>query len=62
MGVDAGSGAGPGSVACQLTLAAAAARPGETVTALLQVSCSLPEAVELQVRNTFNLPRCQNTA
>ena len=36
-------------VACQLTLAAAAARPGETVTALLQVSCSQPEAVELQV-------------
>ncbi|EFN58536.1 hypothetical protein CHLNCDRAFT_140640 [Chlorella variabilis] len=35
-------------VACQLTLAAAAARPGETVTALLQVSCSQPEAVELQ--------------
>ncbi|KAL4443005.1 hypothetical protein ABPG77_008496 [Micractinium sp. CCAP 211/92] len=33
---------------CSLTLAAAAARPGETVTALLQVSCSQPEALELQ--------------
>ena len=37
-------------VACSLTLAAAACRPGDTVTALLQVSCSHPEAVELQVR------------
>lgn len=38
-----------GLVACQLTLAATAARPGDTVTALLQVSCSQPEALELQV-------------
>lgn len=36
-------------VACSLTLAAAACRPGDTVTALLQVSCSQPETVELQV-------------
>ncbi|KAL4457739.1 hypothetical protein ABPG75_012604 [Micractinium tetrahymenae] len=46
-----GGGAGDDSaaqVACSLTLAAAAARPGETVTALLQVSCSQPEALELQ--------------
>lgn len=39
-----------GLMACQLTLAATAGhRPGDTVTALLQVSCSQPEAVELQV-------------
>jgi hypothetical protein len=36
-----------GLMACQLTLAATAGhRPGDTVTALLQVSCSQPEAVE----------------
>jgi hypothetical protein len=49
MGAAAASEVAPGLVACQLTLAAAAARPGETVTAMLQVSCSQPEAVELQV-------------
>jgi hypothetical protein len=39
-----------GLMACQLTLAATAGHhPGDTVTALLQVSCSQPEAVELQV-------------
>jgi hypothetical protein len=44
-----GPTAAPGLVNCQLSLAAAAARPGETVTALLQVSCSEPESLELQV-------------
>ncbi|KAL4857998.1 Suppressor of tumorigenicity 14 [Chlorella vulgaris] len=48
MGAAAANEVAPGLVACQLTLAAAAARPGETVTAMLQVSCSQPEAVELQ--------------
>lgn len=43
-----GTDEGAAQLACSLTLAAAAARPGETVTALLQVSCSQPEALELQ--------------
>ena len=43
-------GGGGGVMACQLTPAAPAGhQPGDTVTALLQVSCSQPEAVELQV-------------
>lgn len=46
MGESAGAQA---VVACSLTLAASACRPGDTVTALLQVSCSQPESVELQV-------------
>ncbi len=46
MGESAGAQA---AVACSLTLAAGACRPGDTVTALLQVSCSQPESVELQV-------------
>lgn len=46
MGESAGAQA---AVACSLALAANACRPGDTVTALLQVSCSQPESVELQV-------------
>ena len=46
-----------GLMACQLTLAATAGhRPGDTVTALLQVSCSQPEAVELQVGRMHTWP------
>ena len=38
-----------GLVTAQLTLATTAARPGDAVTALLQVSCAQPEVLELQV-------------